>query len=220
MTFQNIFSNKKLKEEKKQVIIADNREKNSLVISELINLRNKVELKQLDIADYIVNNIAIERKTMSDLISSIIDKRIFSQLNNLKQYQQCLLILEQNNNQVSNINENVIKGFLLSVALKFKVPIIYTLNEKDTAKYISLIANKKKDGSSSIRPNKRAQTKEEQIQFILEGFPKIGPAKAKELIKEFKTLRNIANSSLDNLEKVIGKEGKEIYDLFNLEYAL
>jgi len=220
MTFQNIFSNKKLKEEKKQVIIADNREKNSLVISELINLGNKVELKQLDIADYIVNNIAIERKTMSDLISSIIDKRIFSQLNNLKQYPEYLLILEQNNNAVSNINENAIKGFLLSVALKFKVPIIYTLNEKDTAKYISLIANKKKDSPSSIRPNKKPQTKEEQIQFILEGFPKIGPAKAKELIKEFKTLRNIANSKVDSLEKVIGKEGKEIYDLFNLEYAL
>ena len=218
MTFQNIFSNKKLKEEKKQVIIADNREKNSLVISELINLGNKVELKQLDIADYIVNNIAIERKTMSDLISSIIDKRIFSQLNNLKQYPEYLLILEQNNNAVSNINENAIKGFLLSVALKFKVPMIYTLNEKDTAKYISLIANKKKDSPSSIRPNKKAQTKEEQIQFILEGFPKIGPAKAKELIKEFKTLKNIVNSSKETLEKIIGKHAKDLYDLFNQEF--
>ena len=76
MTFFNIFSNKKIKENKK-TIIADNRERNSLVISELVKLNHEVQFEQLEIADYLVNNIAIERKTKSDLASSIIDKRIF-----------------------------------------------------------------------------------------------------------------------------------------------
>lgn len=214
MAFLNIFSNKKLKEEKTK-IIADNREKNSLVISELIGLGNKVELKQLDIADYIVNNIAVERKTLSDLSSSIIDKRIINQLINIKQYPEHLLILEEND-QFSSMNEKAIKGMLLSIALKFKIPIIYSKGEKDTAKYLNILANKKSSNQSfSIRPNKRIISKEEQLQFILEGFPKIGPVKAKQLISDFKTLKNIANASKQDLEKVLGKHAESIYNLFN-----
>jgi len=218
MSFQNIFSKSKKPEKEKQTIIADNREKNSLVISELINLGNKIELQQLEIADYIINNIAIERKTQSDLISSIIDKRIISQLINLKQYPEHLLILEQNSSQISSINENAIRGFMLSIALKFKVPLIYTKNEKDTAKYLSILANKKEKKENSIRFNKKNLSEKEQIQFILEGFPNIGPVKAKFLIKEFKTLKNIANSSKEQLEKIIGKQAEEIYNIFNLEF--
>ena len=218
MSFQNIFSKSKKPEKEKQTIIADNREKNSLVISELINLGNKIELQQLEIADYIINNIAIERKTQSDLISSIIDKRIISQLINLKQYPEHLLILEQNSSQISSINENAIRGFMLSIALKFKVPLIYTKNEKDTAKYLSILANKKEKKENSIRFNKKNLSEKEQIQFILEGFPNIGPVKAKFLIKEFKTLKNIANSSKEQLEKIIGNQAEEIYNIFNLEF--
>src|SRR3989344_8810775 len=94
MTFFNIFSKKQEKknseENKKAKIIIDNREKNSLVISELINLGTEIELKQLQIADYLVNDVAVERKTINDLQSSIINKRIFSQLKDLKQYRQNL----------------------------------------------------------------------------------------------------------------------------------
>ena len=93
MAFLNIFSRKKDKEDKKIRIIVDYREKNSLVISDLVNLKIEVEFKNLPIADYLINDIAIERKTISDFKSSIIDKRIFSQLKELRQYPKHLLIL-------------------------------------------------------------------------------------------------------------------------------
>lgn len=212
MTFFNIFSKKKDEYKDKNKIIVDHREKNSLVISELIKLNNNLEFKQLEIADYLVNDIAIERKTFSDLTSSIINKRIFKQLENLKQYKENLLIIEKNNSGLE-INENVIKGFLLSTVIKYKIPIIYSNNEKDTAKYISILANKKQK-EPSLR-NSKILSKEQQIQFILEGFPRIGPVKAKALIKEFKTLKNIINSSKEELEKILGKQTEEFYNLIN-----
>ncbi|MEK6893916.1 MAG: ERCC4 domain-containing protein [Nanoarchaeota archaeon] len=215
MTFFNIFSNKKIKENKK-TIIADNRERNSLVISELVKLNHEVQFEQLEIADYLVNNIAIERKTKSDLASSIIDKRIFNQLENMKKYENHLLIIEDDN-LISNINENAIKGFMLSTVLKYKIPIIYSNNSKDTAKYISILANKK-EKEPSIRQSRNFLSKEQQVQFILEGFPKIGPIKSKELIKEFKNLKNIANASKEDLEKILGKQAQEIYNLINQEF--
>jgi len=84
MIFYNIFSKKQLKsknEKEKRKIIIDNRERNSLVASELLSLGFEIEFKQLPVADYIVNGIAIERKTLSDFKSSIINKRIIRQLN-------------------------------------------------------------------------------------------------------------------------------------------
>ncbi len=220
MTFFNIFSNKKVKEKEKAKIIADWREKNSLVISELIGMGNAVNFEQLDIADYLVGSIAVERKTVSDMKASIIDKRIFSQLVNLKQYSEHLFILEEGDDLLSSMSDNALRGFLLSIALKFKIPIIYTKNEKETAKYLALLANKKeKDGrENSIRPNKKPISKSEQMQFILEGFPSIGPVKAKQMIEQFKTLKNIVNASEGDLEKVLGKNTKEIYNLFNQEF--
>lgn len=215
MTFFNIFSNKKI-EENKTKIIADNREKNSLVISELINQNNDVKFEQLIIGDYLINNTIIERKTKSDLINSIMDKRIFSQLDNIKKYPNYLLIIEENNFQ-HIINENVIRGFILSAIAKSKIPIIFTKNEKDTAKYLSILANKKEKSSYSIRPSRNFLSSEKQIQFILEGFPNIGPVKAKELIKEFKSLKNISNASKEQLAKILGKHSDEFYSLINQE---
>ncbi len=222
MTFFNIFSNKKIKEKENTKIIVDNRERNSLVISELIKRGNKLEFAQLPVADYIINNIAIERKTISDFKSSIINKRIISQLNELKQYPKNLLILEGFENQdiyKGQIHENAFRGFLLSIALNFKTPIIYSINEEDTAKYLSLLATKKSKKTEPIRASKIMLSEKEQLQFILEGFPEIGPATAKKLMEEFENLKDIANSSKERIEKSIGKKAQKIYDLFNLKLS-
>jgi Fanconi anemia group M protein len=213
MSFIPIFGNKKVKDNNLK-IIADNREKNSLVISELIKLNNEVIFEQLDIGDYLIGDVVIERKTKSDLINSIIDKRVFSQLNNLKQYQNHLLILEENN-QVSNMNENAIKGFMLSLALKFKTPLVHSSSEKETAKYLHILANKKESKENPVRQNKKIESKEERVQFILEGFPSIGPVKAKELIKEFKTIRRIVNASQEELERVLSKSTHSFIEILD-----
>ena len=217
MPFLNIFSNKKEKtKEEKIKIIADNREKQSLVISELIALGINVEFKQLQIADYLVNDIAIERKTVSDLQSSIINKRIISQLKDINQYKKKFLIIEGDINYKNTfIHENALRGLLLSISLDYKTPIIFSKNEKDTALYLFILAKKTPVKESSLRESLLFKTKEEQILFILEGFPGIGPATSKKLIESFKTLKNIFNASEQELEKVIGKKSKLISEIIS-----
>jgi len=224
MTFFNIFSKKQTKTKKltKIKIIADNRERNSLVISEIINLGIEIEFKQLPVADYLVNNsIAIERKTISDFKSSIINKRIISQLAELKQYPSPILIIEGiESNQIYEgvIHENAFRGFILSIVNDYKIPIIFTLNEKDTAKYIAVLTKKKAKKDSAIRATKILLTDKEQLQFIMEGFPNVGPTTAKKLLSHYKNIKNFINTSEEELKSVMGKKAEAIYKLINFSF--
>jgi len=250
----DIFSkSKRIRDEKpkfeKQKIIIDYREKNSLVASTLVELGFEIQFRELKVADYLVNNVAIERKTISDFVNSIINKRIIRQLQELQQYDNKLLIIEGideqelysddsdmqfhseaieeiaqqgqegkyiKENRRLSLHANAIRGFLLSVTLKHRIPIILTKNYEDTAKYLAVLA-RKKEKESSLNVTKKSLNKKERLQFILEGFPGIGPKTAKKLLEKFKTIKNISNASLEELTEVIGKKA-EIFKLLEEQY--
>ncbi len=222
----DIFSKTKKEEPKKiqaQKIIIDYREKNSFVASELIHLGLEIEFIELKVGDYIVNNVAIERKTVSDFISSMINRRLVKQLEELQQYENKLLLIEgveehelYSDDSERGVSSNAIRGFLLSIALRWKVPIIFTKNAEDSAKFIYLLAVKKQT-ESSLNVTKKSLDKKEQMQFILEGFPGIGPKTAKKLLEKFGSLKNVINAPIEELEKEIGKKA-EIFKLVGEEY--
>jgi len=210
--FENIFSKSEKQKERdknkpKIKIIADNREKNSLVIAELISQGAEVEFKQLDVADYLIGETAVERKSSQDFIGSMINKRLQRQLQEIKQYKNYFLIIEGNPLDEDFQNKNAIRGMLLSILNSFKVPILYSRDEKETAIYLSLLAKKQDNSEISLR-QKIPLTKKQQLQFILEGFPNIGPTTAKLLLKKHKTLKKILNLSQEQLQEDIGKKSE------------
>lgn len=223
----NIFSsNKKTKPKEKIKIIADYREKNSLTISEIISLGIEIEFKPLKVADFIVKDVAIERKTVSDFISSMINRRLLSQLEEMQQYQNRLLIIEgiyekelysTRENPEEGIHPNSIRGFLLSILLKHKVPIIFTKDSHDTAKFISVLA-KRKSKELSLNVSKKTLNTKERLQFIIESFPGLGPKTAKKLLEKFKTIKNIANATEEELGEILGKKAEIIKRLFEEVY--
>lgn len=221
MPFLDIFSKSQIAEEEIIKITVDNRERNSLVASELIKRGAIINFQQLAVADYLVKEVAIERKTISDLKLSIINKRILAQLPELKQYQKHLLIIEgilEQDLYKGPIHENAFRGFLLSLAFDYKIPLIFTQDPADTAKYLLLLAKKQAKGEISLRPSKIALTKEEQLQFILEGFPYVGPVKAKKLLAKFKSIKSIMNAGEHDLEEILGAKAQEFKVL--IEYAI
>jgi len=145
MPLLDIFSKKKIKKKELGKIIVDNRERNSLVPSLLMKRGFEVEWKQLPVGDYIVNGVAVERKTVSDLKGSIINKRIISQLLELKQFDKHLLLVEgilDEDLYNGGIHENALRGFLLSVVLEYHTPLVFTHDEDDTVKYLEVLARK------------------------------------------------------------------------------
>jgi len=224
----DIFSkrNPKIKIIEKQKIIIDHREKNSLVISELKELNFDIEFKQLKVADFLIKDVAIERKTVNDFLSSMKNKRLIRQLEEIQQYKNKLLIIEGFDEQDlytdsenwDGIHPNAIRGFLLSILLKYNVPIIFSKNYEDTAKFISVIAKKKTNSEASLNVNKKTLNSKERLQFILEGFPGIGPKNSKKLLKEFKTLKNLFNADDDQLKNVLGKKADVLIKFKDQKY--
>lgn len=227
MPFENIFSKSKQKiiteNQIKPKVVIDIREKNSLVASELIHLGCETSFKQLGIGDYIIKDVIIERKTVSDFLGSMINKRLIRQIQNLQQYKNKLLIIEGTDEQElyhteSTIHENAIRGFLLSISLVHKIPIIFTKDYEDTAKFLHVLARKPaRERELGINDKPKPRNKKEQLQYILEGFPGIGPKTAKKLLKEFKTLKNIINTPIEQLQKLIGKKS-EIFKIIDDEF--
>ena len=207
----------------KPKIIVDYREKNSLVISSLIRLGIEIEFRQLKVADYIVKDVAIERKTINDFVNSMINKRLFNQIQELQQYEKKLLLVEGIDEQElytddeSGVNSNAVRGFLLSILLKYNIPIIFTKNYEDSAKFISVLS-KKQTKEIALKAKKRILNKKEQLQFIIESFPGIGPITAKKLLAKFKTIQNIINASEQELKETIGKKAEVIIKLIKTNY--
>ncbi|MBI2106809.1 hypothetical protein HYT57_02385 [Candidatus Woesearchaeota archaeon] len=214
-------------------IIADYREKR--IILELSKKHIKVNIKSLISADFIIQSkmlegrevlVGIERKTISDFLNSIIDKRIITQLISLKEnFNIPILIIEGEENiyQVRNFHPNSIRGMLSAIAIDLQVPIIYTKSEKDTAAYLETIAkrleNKKRD-VSLLKSKKPISTKELQ-EYIVESLPGVGPTLAKSLLKKFKSIKNIActnEKELQEVEKIGKNKARKIKEVMEKEY--
>ena len=219
MAFLNPFSKKTNKTRKPKVIpkvVADIHEKNSLIISELESSKEiDLEVKSLKIGDYLIGNTIIERKTTSDFVNSMINKRLIQQLNQMKKYKQQMLIIEGDFESLYRLkNSNSVRGFILS--LSQQIPIIFTQDNEDTAKYLITLAKQQLKPKIEFTLHSRIpKTIKEQKQYVLEAFPGIGPKSAKKLLKEFKTLTNTLNASFENLEKILKSKARNFKKLLD-----
>ncbi len=191
------------------VIYADSRESSSRVLRELKNNNVNLEIKSLAVADYQVSeDVAIERKTATDFISSIMDKRLHKQAKELvDNFKKPLMIIEGDNLYSSSIHPNAVRGAIASIAVDFGIPLIPTRSPEDTAAMINRIAIREQSNDKSaiqIRTEKKPLTTWEQQLYIVESLPNIGPVTAKKLLDEFHTVKEVINASEDDLKRVEG----------------
>lgn len=198
----------------KPLIYADSREGNSRVLRELTKLGVDIEIKTMAVADYqITDEVGIERKTASDFISSIADKRLYKQAKEMvEEFEKPVLILEGDNLYSGFMNPNAIRGALSAIAIDFGIPIIPTRSPDDTAAMIRRIAIREQSQARppvQVRTEKKPLTFLEQQLFIVESLPNVGPVNARKLLEEFGSVKEIINATEDDLQKVDGI-GKKI----------
>ncbi|MHA1683908.1 MAG: ERCC4 domain-containing protein [Promethearchaeota archaeon] len=172
-------------------ILVDNREPGKIV-DWLEGEGISVEVKRLDVGDYIVSSdVIVERKSGTDLSSSIMDNRLFEQVNRLYEAGSSpILIIEDFDSIFKNTSMNPasIFGALVYLAWRFSLPVIPSRDWRDTALILKRLVHRvqvKDDGPILARSVPKLMTTEERKAFILEGMVKVGPKTAMKLIDKF-----------------------------------
>ena len=103
-------------------IVIDDRERKSGIPKLLQGIGINAEIKTLPVGDYIVApETIVERKSISDLISSVFDGRLFDQCTRLrKHYKNPIIIVEGNIDDIEKITENPLVFYGAEFAIKFQ----------------------------------------------------------------------------------------------------
>ncbi|MHA2362969.1 MAG: ERCC4 domain-containing protein [Candidatus Hodarchaeales archaeon] len=197
--------------EDKITILIDNREARSQVPRLLKKDKStKIQLVNLAEGDYRVSEeCVIERKTMHDLAESIVDGRLFEQISKkLSTYRKPIILIEGADHEVKmNIKPNAIRGAIASIVLSYRIPILRTFSEEETAEMIRAIAKreqKDKKFKSKIQTISKQYPIKEIQRFILSAIPGVNRSKADQILEEFKTIKDLANSDFENLINLPG----------------
>jgi DNA excision repair protein ERCC-4 len=207
-------------------IVIDEREKGSRSPELLGDLGASIEFSLLTVGDYIVSSqTAIERKTISDLISSIYDGRLFLQCNDLVQYYARPLIVIEGNTLLGKpeqycetADDNYHDSFaeqlplildaLARVALEFRIPIIPTPTPEYTSRILMMIANLVRSEGSTVGPLLRRIRKQNPIYVqqlsVLSSLPGVGDKTAVRMLKKFGTPMRTLTASVAELSRIAG----------------
>jgi Fanconi anemia group M protein len=206
-------------------VIIDSRERNIDLIGALETSGLEIDVRTLPVGDYIVSDrLCIERKTISDFESSIMNGRLFEQLERLKKaYSSPIMVLEGSTEDF-RLKRNVINGTIVSIYVDYGIPIILSTGPIHTAEIIAGITKREqidKERLPSLKGASRAHTDNQFREFVIGNLPGVGPKTAKALLNHFGSIKRITNASPKALAKVnkIGeKKAERIYEMLNQRY--
>lgn len=198
-------SQKILKPKGETVVVCDYREKS--VTKFLKDLGAKVNISPLKVGDFVCSDrVVVERKEHSDFVSSIIDGRIFEQARNMREeFKKPVFIIEGSSNR--DININVVKATLASLATKSGASVISTKNEKDTALTIFWLAKKEQQEEKRgvlIKVGKKPKDEKLLQEKIICGLPGVSTVTSKKLLGHFGSVENVFKANEEELVEVEG----------------
>ena len=195
-------------------VVVDKRERRSGVPSILRSLGLNVQYSTLDLGDYVIpSGYIIERKTVSDFISSLFSGRLFEQAKRLSEaYKAPLILVEGDLQNALDMLQNprAIWGALAALVLTYDAQVFFTKDCPQTADLIFTLATAGGSEAVGIRVYKkiRSRTVEEAKMGLLASLPGIGPRLAHRLLHHFGSARKVFSASAAELTMVegIGRE--------------
>jgi Fanconi anemia group M protein len=208
-------------------LIVDSRELPTAVARELARLDVSISGESLEVGDYIASeDVAIERKESGDFIQSLIDGRLFVQLSALRStYRRPVLIIEgEQLTGLRAVNPASIYGALASIAIRLRIPILWTRNAEETANVLYRIAHLEQVEAKKTLRTRSPETKgtdAETLEYILSGFPGIDTVISRSILTQFGTLEKTFMADENELMKVRGvgpKTANRLRHMLTLEY--
>ena len=184
-----------------------------------------IEVQKIAPGDYVLGPVGIERKTLTDFFNSLVRKRLFEQVQRLREaYPQPLLILEGDLTELSTFKHpQSFLGALLAMELKERVPILTTADKEQTALVLKVLWKSQDKGAPEygLRHKPKTLSLGQRQRFLVEGLPSIGETLARNLLERFGTVRAVFDASaeeLDHTPKIGAGKAAEIVRLVNAAY--
>ncbi|MCL5788609.1 MAG: DEAD/DEAH box helicase [Candidatus Marsarchaeota archaeon] len=191
-------------------VVADTRESASTVLEHLVNLGVNVHTQQLGVADYVVSDVVcVERKSTDDFASSILDGRLFEQaLNMRRSYRRPILIVEGETLYTSALNPESVRGALISLAVDYGIPILWSRTPSETARFIMRMAVREQKEIGRTKPIVRDERKpvedDELREYVVSSLPGVDAVRSRRLLKRFGSVSGVFNADLEALLEVEG----------------
>lgn len=230
-----------------QPVIGDHREfiKNKKILVYFDRLGIPVKVQVLDVGDYVFGNVCIERKTLEDLLESLLDGRYYQELMKMADtYPHNFLLVSGSLGKLIRLSQerqywtkeekrkkpkpgaitHRIIGALNDAVVDFHVNVyVFIPNTKFLVWTIVNIYKKfilEPEGRDyshiwDVAPYKRGGNSKVAV---LRGIPKIGQKGAKKLLEHFETVKAIANATIEELQDVkdVGEKlATNIWKAFN-----
>lgn len=210
-------------------VIADERERASGVPEELGKLNVRVYFSTLPVGDYVLTpEIAVERKSVRDLLSSIYDSRIFYQAAGISAaYAKPYLLIEGDSKEVSKLAKNLKSyyGAIANISLAYGLRILYTADKQETAIAIAELLSHARARPVSRLPQEappRSKSIPQQQLYMVSSIPGIGRKLAEKLLLKYGTPRRVMGLTAGELSMTPGigwKRAERIKNLLDSKYS-
>ena len=204
-------------------VVADERERASGVPEELSKLNVRVYFSRLPVADYVLNpELAVERKTVRDLVSSVYDSRLFYQAAKLSAaYAKPFLLVEGDSKEVESLAKNLksFYGAIANVTLAYGLRVLYTANPRETATAIAELLNHARAKPLAKMPSElppKAKGIPQQQLYLVSAMPGIGRKLAEKLLSKYGTPRRVMGLTAGELAMTQGIGWKKAERIKNM----
>ncbi|MDG6985457.1 MAG: hypothetical protein JRM73_01760 [Nitrososphaerota archaeon] len=210
-------------------VVADEREKASGVPDELARLNVRVYFSKLPVADYVLNpEIAVERKSIRDLVSSVYDSRLFYQAAKISAaYSKPYLLVEGDSKEVESLAKNLksFYGAIANVTLAYGLRVLYTANQRETALAIAELLNHARAKPLARMPSEippKAKSVPQQQLYLVSSLPGVGRKLAERLLSRYGSPRRVLGLTSGEIAQVQGigwKRAEKIKNVLDTKYA-
>lgn len=193
----------------------------------------KLEKRVLESGDYIVETddnkkFMFECKCPGDFLGSTKSGRLFEQLQKMTMQEGYKLYVVITTDDLykdlmatrSKYADATFWGTVFSIMFSWDIPVIILSKNDFFGKILAKFTNgkKKSSKSASLHLNKYHKKTKDLILLSLTCIPGIGAKTAENILSGFKCLHDVANASIEELQKKAGlseKQAKRVYEFFN-----
>jgi len=165
-----------------------------------------LEIKDLPIGDYLIGNICIERKTWSDFIQSVYDKRLFKQAIDMSNnYDKNLFLVHDRKYVMSKLDSRTFRSALATLLVKFNISVLEITDNREIVPLLVDIYKSTIRTNKTLMPTikyKKDRSLSEIREDVLCAIPGIGRSTAINMLSKMGSIANVIN----NLEEVLKKK--------------